>query len=440
MRDRTVLLLTVAAAFCTGNTVALTSHGEAARIDRLSAELAEVREELTNCRARAQEATPQPAAREDLCVPQRADAAAREESRRKQAETATCLAAGGGCAGCCPSCTPYVEHVPSGSEGNETDECYGESYCRKTDAHTHVELRGDKCVCYASDAELSYVKFFLTTHADCLYARGNHIKVKGRGGDDVIVLEDPQAFSQPDPSAGLCDKLYHRDPVSQNQVHGGPGDDYVVAEGNWNLIWLDAGDDFAQVVGDDSTVRAGLGDDVVEVHGAANEVHGGPGDDTLTATGGDVLSLDNRKHVERSALYDYHPAIGSPNKLWGGEEKFDWYPDERDYATPCHGACHWAASAGDSCNEAACLDTVEGSRRLDGSPFPFLHEGTPWPHEFTRAHWMEDPFRQLKRGPVHWADRDIDFADQCPWTERFDRNLDDYWGAHGIRWAERREE
>ena len=83
---------------------------------------------------------------------------------------------------------------------------------------------------------------------------------------------------------------------------------------------------------------------------------------------------------------------------------------------------------------------VAAAGRLDGSPFPFLREGTPWPHEFTRAHWMEDPFRHLKRGPVHWGDRDIDFADQCPWTERFDPNLDDYWGAHGIRWAEPREE
>ena len=206
---------------------------------------------------------------------------------------------------------------------------------------------------------------------------------------------------------------------------------------------MDAGDDFAQVVGDDNTVRGGLGDDVVDVHGASNQIHGGAGDDTLTATGGDVLSLEFRRPGRNYARVgsDYHPTIGRPNELWGGLARFVFAMDDRDHTTPCHNTwCHWAASARDRCNEAACLDTVEPSRRTDGSLLPFLHEGTPWPHEFTRAHWMEDPFRHLKRGPVHWADRDIDFADQCPWTERFDPNLDDYWGAHGIRWAEPREE
>lgn len=233
MRERNMLLQVAAAGFFTTFLIiSLNSHGmvaenkelrasvaqiryqnsPAAENEHLRAELAKVREDLTHCRARARSLTPRPSAPEDLCVPQLADATARAETRRKQGETASCLAAGGGCGGCCPACTPYVDYIPNGSEGNDTDTCFEGGYCTKTDGHTHVELRGTKCVCYALDAELSYVKFFLTDHADCLYARGNHIEVKARGGDDVIVLEDPHAFSQPDPDASESKKYYHMDP------------------------------------------------------------------------------------------------------------------------------------------------------------------------------------------------------------------------------------
>ena len=180
------------------------------------------------------------------------------------------------------------------------------------------------------------------------------------------------------------------------------------------------------MVGDSNEVRGSLGDDVVEVHGASNQVHGGPGDDTITASGGDVLSLENRKHGLGGDRKNW--AIGRPNEIWGGAAEFV-YVSDKDWWTPCHNAwCHWGASARDSCNGAPCLDTVKPSRRLDSNFFPFIDEGEPWPHEFTKIYWMEDVLRarHFRQGPVRWADSDIAFVDQCPWTERFDPKLDQH--------------
>ena len=147
---------------------------------------------------------------------------------REKGAVASCLADGEGCGVCCPACTEvYKEQIPV---VNET--CVGEGANQKCDWELEFVDLGEfvgagECVCYASDDELKHVSLTLTEHADCVLVTGSWFFVDGEGGDDVIVVEDPEYDNQPDPGASRCKQLHFRESFSGVHINGGRGDAHL---------------------------------------------------------------------------------------------------------------------------------------------------------------------------------------------------------------------
>jgi Ca2+-binding RTX toxin-like protein len=112
---------------------------------------------------------------------------------------------------------------------------------------------------------------------DVAIGRGADDLIRGQQGDDTLYGDEQTT------SPGVCNKDYDENGQDdgEDEIWGGPGDDFIDGGGEEDEIWGGPGDD---------TVCA--------VDGQEDEVHCGPGDDTVVA---DVIDRVGRscEHVER---------------------------------------------------------------------------------------------------------------------------------------------